>query len=1492
MSLKHFRAAFTALVLWTWLVFSVTGWPTAAVGPSPTTRRRHESSAIASILETGDAKRDKSPPSSPTRPVRLNLHRLPPSPANLLKPDGFQFYTYNEKGEMITKQMTMQEIQTLIAGGGPDHSNGEVQEPQKAEDILSGGKKVMDVVEKVQNVLKSAMDKPLSSLTAASQPMIPEKANVEWSNILPAILAGDKYGNKVEEATPDPLSVSVAIQNSDSSKLDVNETDEPEAVTKYYAEQNATSSTIRVSETASTTEKLMIPVSVITTERTVEQTTKQHTVQNTVFNRTTRPDEYPNRENGSVSEDNGSPAAVAGEIKWTTIDAILPTSSVSMTSNNDSVTNKNETSDTEVEVNPTISTTIDDVKTPVKTQTPSIALEVETSVTSEPFATHSSTTTATTAFTGANKHNASSIVSDAITNLSEEPLMKPLSTELINSLSSVINQVSEKVSTVSLPSDDEQIRFQTVAHGETEDRHNDVSDVTPAATTGTAASSTIHRETDDTKNVTSTASTIEEKVVSSTSAIESSEEEKMPTTPVAILSSDATNQNHSTFLFNETKTPISNVTNFNYSSPIAIIESMLETASTEANLPATESLVLPNNLEKFSASTLASSLIAGLDLSSLNKTQTTQVPEQLNSTKIVTNSSLITNNENNTRQEDPAIKTELPSKEDNKPSQKEVEKMNATDVRNASVAPTTSSTESYHEQDQVSIVSESTLGTSNATLLSNNITVTEPTLFEITLTNESAVSKPSSTSEKSEEATELRTVEQNVSSNANKSVNNSSLSSSPLQKVEESILRIDSETNPTPGETRNASRIASKDESTTTERIEESTYRTTTDGNVSLTTASVEKSNATKEAQEQRPQVVDNSSTTATNLNETKSGHEGIVSTIAATITEVTKPPKVTSSENEEIKYSMNATTPALNSITKESKEGNETQSVTTATNTVNESENKTKDSSLEYQSHIGANASMEISTTSEMFRNNETIAGAEISSVPPTDDSNGTDISNHGWQQISLKQTTTSSPSMSTQTASTTTSTVPQTEQAEESTVSLAASQSIGGLDTSTRNASTDIVNFARLCNEIAIRFWISANKGLSMGRSLVVSPFGMTSLLAMIFLGARGSTSEQMNELLGLDNVATFNPHLIFQNVTDTVSLSRNQGVANAAFVRELFADKAKVRKLLPFYKEQAQQFYEGLVAEVNFATISDLARRRTNLLIRKQTGGRIKDFVKSNAVPLRSPLAAISANVFQTDCNTSLTSVAGRDGELYFAVSSSAHRLRKLVPVPATVWRSNVLAGYEPSLDATAIAVGGVEKIVSTIFILPGQQGHAAPGDTLDRLEQRLVKAAFRDGAWDKLLKVLIPRTGLELQIPKFSHRSVINATAALKRMGLDQLFSSQADFKGINGIGNRLFLSDVLQMNLFSTCGDEYVANGRHHVEIYPASPALRNSRDDEKLRFDDSISRSIEEASALARNLDKSEDRPRLKLDQPFLYFVRHNPTGFILHMGRFNPRLM
>lgn len=114
-------------------------------------------------------------------------------------------------------------------------------------------------------------------------------------------------------------------------------------------------------------------------------------------------------------------------------------------------------------------------------------------------------------------------------------------------------------------------------------------------------------------------------------------------------------------------------------------------------------------------------------------------------------------------------------------------------------------------------------------------------------------------------------------------------------------------------------------------------------------------------------------------------------------------------------------------------------------------------------------------------------------------------------------------------------------------------------GLEASTAFLGEDVRRFADLCNELAFRMWTAlTGKGQISSRSLVMSPFAVTSLLAMVFLGARGPTSGQMNDVLRLDDMITFNPHQVLQNVTESVINSKNYGVATAAFVRELYSDK----------------------------------------------------------------------------------------------------------------------------------------------------------------------------------------------------------------------------------------------------------------------------------------------------------------------------------------------
>ncbi|KAK9872659.1 hypothetical protein WA026_018793 [Henosepilachna vigintioctopunctata] len=452
-------------------------------------------------------------------------------------------------------------------------------------------------------------------------------------------------------------------------------------------------------------------------------------------------------------------------------------------------------------------------------------------------------------------------------------------------------------------------------------------------------------------------------------------------------------------------------------------------------------------------------------------------------------------------------------------------------------------------------------------------------------------------------------------------------------------------------------------------------------------------------------------------------------------------------------------------------------------------------------------------------------------------------------------------------------------------------------GLEESTAKLDADVYQFVQLCNELAFGFWKSVTTGISSARSVIVSPFAATSLLAMVFLGARGSTSGEMNEILKLDNMVTFNPHLTFKSVTESILTGPDTGVATSAIVRQLYSDRSK-EKILNFYKERAKFFYDGHVEEVSFKAVGDTIRRRTNLLIKKHTNGKIQEFLKDGSVRVRPPLAAISGSVMQTDCTKG--SINDRDGEIHFVVFPSIKQ-KRLIPIPAIVYREGFLAGYEPSLDATAVALGDKDNTISFIFVLPGRQGINALGDGLSRLEKRLVESSFQKGAWARLLRTLVPRPELEVQIPRFSHRSIINATAALKHMGLTTLFDiNKADLRGLNGVAHDLHLSDMLQFNHFSLCGNANTGHG-HHSEYYPATArrSLRKHRrldqfEQQKILHDDPL--YIINYLSLPLNLRPRQARvpqiPRLRLDRPFLYFVRHNPTGFILHMGRFNPRLI
>ena len=148
----------------------------------------------------------------------------------------------------------------------------------------------------------------------------------------------------------------------------------------------------------------------------------------------------------------------------------------------------------------------------------------------------------------------------------------------------------------------------------------------------------------------------------------------------------------------------------------------------------------------------------------------------------------------------------------------------------------------------------------------------------------------------------------------------------------------------------------------------------------------------------------------------------------------------------------------------------------------------------------------------------------------------------------------------------------------------------------------------------------------------NLVFSPLSASSSLAMLFLGARGSTSWQINELLRLDEMISFNPHLLYKNVTESLAEAATEGQeATAACVKQMVVGMNE-DPLIEFYKARAAYFYGGTVSKADFSTIDTAIRDATDKMVSMKTGGKMEGFSGHDHPRPEPPLAMFAANYFK--------------------------------------------------------------------------------------------------------------------------------------------------------------------------------------------------------------------------------------------------------------------
>jgi serpin B len=360
----------------------------------------------------------------------------------------------------------------------------------------------------------------------------------------------------------------------------------------------------------------------------------------------------------------------------------------------------------------------------------------------------------------------------------------------------------------------------------------------------------------------------------------------------------------------------------------------------------------------------------------------------------------------------------------------------------------------------------------------------------------------------------------------------------------------------------------------------------------------------------------------------------------------------------------------------------------------------------------------------------------------------------------------------------------------------------------------------------------------------NLFFSPYSISLALAMTYAGARGDTAAQMANALHF----TLPPeqlHPAFNSLDETITSlgsSTNhptpspgdpsgQGfqlsIANAIWGQKGF-------DFLPAYLDLLAQNYGAGLRLADFAAAPEASRQAINNWVSQQTKEKIKDLFPQGTIDSDTRLALVNAIYFKASWLYTFSKEATQDGVFHLLDGSQ---------VTVSMMSNNHTANlYERGDNFQAVGLPYYGGQTMMVVVLPdeGQFTSFEPG--LDAAKLESILNGLQGGA-------------VELTLPKFKIESSFSLPETLKKMGMVDAFSGDADFSGMDGRRD-LFISAVVHNAFVSV--DEQGTEAAAATGIAMATAAMMNP--------------------------------PVVRVDRPFLFFIYDRGSGTVLFAGRvMNP---
>ncbi len=342
----------------------------------------------------------------------------------------------------------------------------------------------------------------------------------------------------------------------------------------------------------------------------------------------------------------------------------------------------------------------------------------------------------------------------------------------------------------------------------------------------------------------------------------------------------------------------------------------------------------------------------------------------------------------------------------------------------------------------------------------------------------------------------------------------------------------------------------------------------------------------------------------------------------------------------------------------------------------------------------------------------------------------------------------------------------------------------------------------------------------------NLFLSPYSISSALAMAFAGARGNTESQMAKVMRyeLPQEVLHKAFGQINGVLNKPSKDYRLSVANALW-SQVGLDFKKG------YLETVQAGYGPGLKLVDFAGRTEEARLAINKWVEENTENKIIELIKPGVLDPLTRLVLTNAIYFKGQWDQQFKKELTKDAD--FILPN-----RQKVKVPFMSQQGSFSYAEDDGLQALELPYAGGD--LSMLILLPG-----SASDNLE-FERNLDYAMFT-----RIIEKMRKET-VNVSLPKFKFEAELGLGGTLQRMGMTDAFSEYlADFSGISD--TFLYITAVIHK--------AFIEVNEEGSEAAAATAVVMGTK-------------SI------------GPEPKRFIADRPFFFAIRDLRTGSILFMGR------